>query len=245
MSEISSKKIGVDLTIKDQEWMDASLSLKKYKKRPYIKNLISNVSLVGSNKGYTVIADKKISAGEIVEECLTLVTTTGTKETADPVLAIHTIQHPEKSNPIFDESGEPIIIGLGNFNVYRKSDNPNVAYSFDSNFNVVRIIAIDDIKIGDELTLVRPVHDQLDIKKKNDSKNNTTTDTKKSGGCGCGKNKKKQENSSTKKIDQEKLKDLSEDMRNYPPDHPKAVFAESEFKSMIGNKDFKSIEIND
>ena len=158
MSEISSKKPGVNLTLKDQEWMDAALSLKKDKKRSYVKNLVCETKAVGSDKGYSVVAQKDLSPGEIVEECLTLVTTTGTKETTDPVLAIHTIQHPDKSNELFSSSGVPVIIGLGNFNLYRKSEDPNVVYSFDNNFNIVRMIAIKEIKTGDELTLERPVY---------------------------------------------------------------------------------------
>ena len=228
--------------VKNKEWISASLGIKPGIPRTHTKSLITNTRIVGSEKGYHVSSLVNAVPGDILDECLTLVTHTGINEVSDPILTFHGVKHTDSSNPIFEKSGVPLMVGLGNFNVYTKSTDPNVTYSFDPNFNLITIKAIKEIKIGDTLTFLSESSGDSSMKDEN-------VKPKKKGGCGCGaKAKKKKQEAENVKSDKEVLPErrVPTEMLAKNVDPLKNLTdGSNEFKSMVDGKTLKSISVND
>jgi len=208
---------------KSADWIRASLGTTKENDRAYVQNFHPGFSVMRGNKlGYSVYALWDFERGEMVEEVpvLTLHTTLddliASEENVDPVMANYFIPHPHIKE-IFLKEGVPLIVGLGNFLCYKKSETPNVAYNFDPNFNIITIRAIKQIPADAELFFAHEFEDNQTSK---------LNAGEKKMGCGCNKNKK------------EKKKELP---KEEPP--KEELIENSQFKSMVDGKDLKSIKI--
>lgn len=223
---------------KTKEWIDASLGIVD-SSRPYTENLIVNSKCAGNSSGYTVVATKDFVPGDIIEECLVLATHTGSYECKDPVILHHSIRHPDVQNEAFVETGLPIIIGLGNFSVYRKDSKSNAAFTFDPAFNLITIKATKKITEGEEIIFFQ--HATPD---KTEKKTPESAPKKKKGGCGCGKNKKKKE------TEESETKDIPENLKRkraltaaIAKNVEQSEEFEARFKSMVDGNNLKSIKV--
>ena len=212
---------------KSAEWIQASLGTTDKNERAYIENFHPGFTrIAGSRKGYSVYSLKDFEPGEIVEEVpvLTLHTTLNelieSGDDADPVMGNYFIPHPIY-NEHFNKEGIPMIVGLGNFLAYKKSDTPNVSYNFDPTFNIITVRATKQIPADSELFLPQLLHN-------NDQPETEPAKKEKKMGCGCGK-KKQQKQELQKQAEEAKQQEVKENTK---------------FKSMVDGKDLKSIKVD-
>lgn len=211
---------------KSKEWIDASINKISNKQIPFLSNFVTpKCSIVGSKEGYKVIATEELYPGDIIEEVPVLGLHTTVQdlvesgEDADPIIASYGIFNfsPKKE---FEKEGNPIVIGLGNFNIYKKSSTANAIHTYDTNFNIISIRAIDHIQKGSEIFLFR---------ESSTDASTTANKKEKSMGCGCGKKKNQQQKPQEHKKEEPKQETQT---------------TNSTFKSMVDGKELKSIKVD-
>ena len=218
------------MSTKSDKWIDASLGIRDKSKRKYLTTFNHpNCIIKGTEEGYKVFSLRPISAGQVIEEVPALVLHTTVEDLQnsgnqiDPILSYHTIEHP-MNYEIFEKEGRPLILGLGNFSVYRKNKKPNASYTFDPNFNLITIRALYNITTGEEITL----EDVSQEKMKGPDM-----------GCGCKKNKKSNNQPTEKKLEPKPA------VGRQRVDGPKQnLVSNNKFKSMSGGGEFKSIQVD-
>jgi hypothetical protein len=212
---------------KSVEWIRTSLGTTEKNDRAYIGNFHPGFTVIrGSKSGYSVYALKDFEPGEILEEVpvLTLHTTLEeliqSGENADPVIANYCVPHPGKE-AIFSKEGTPLILGLGNFLAYRKSEHSNVSYNFDPTFNIITVRATKQIPADAELFFPQIINNDEPVITEH------TPKKEKKMGCGCGKKKAQQQQEKPKV---EKREDKTVET--------------NKFKSMVDGKDLKTIKVD-
>ena len=210
---------------KSKEWINASINKRLNRQVPFIGQFIETKSkIMGSKQGYFVVATEDLLPGDIIEEVPVLGLHTTVQDlveagdNADPILIDYGVFN-FSQKPEFEDEGNPVCIGLGNFNIYKKSDKANAIHNYDTNFNIVTIRATQEIKKGSEILLFRNT--------KNEDSKNAQPKKEKSMGCGCGKKKQQ-------KKEQQKKEE--------PDNQPKVK--SSTFKSMVDGKELKSIKVD-
>lgn len=210
---------------KSKEWIDASINKILNGQVPFIGQFqLAKSKITGSKEGYFVVATQDLLPGDIIEEVpvlglhITVQDLVEAGDNADPILVNYGVFN-FSQKPEFENEGNPVCIGLGNFNIYKRSDKGNAIHNYDTNFNIITIRAIQEIKEGSEILL-------FDISKKEQS-SNTQPKKEKSMGCGCGKKKQ-----------QQKQEHKKEESTNQPERKS------STFKSMVDGKELKSIKVD-
>ena len=102
-------------------------------------NLISKVVIKKSlieNAGWGVFVTENVNKGDLVEECVVFPLSNELDGLDDYRL-------------MWTEEADAMASGCGN--IYNHSDDPNVEFTFVFDMNIIKVYALKDLNVGDEL----------------------------------------------------------------------------------------------
>ena len=123
--------------------------------RSYPTKLLEVKSYIAKSPihGMGCFAKQDIQMGELIEECIAIITDTTTKSNTDFVINNYLYTWPcEYQDPICDEHGPTYFVPSGNSLIYNHSDTPNAYWIFDKAMKRIFMGALRDIKQGEEIT---------------------------------------------------------------------------------------------
>jgi hypothetical protein len=100
--------------------------------------------------GYGAFATKDYVVGDVIEEFYCILLDTTTENTTDFILNRYGLLW-ECDCDICKKNGKTFVIPTGNILTYNHSDTPNVFISIEKPLRRGKVIALNDIKAGDEL----------------------------------------------------------------------------------------------
>jgi hypothetical protein len=123
--------------------------------RSYPTKLLETKSYVAKSPihGMGCFAKQDIQMGELIEECLAIITDTTTKSNKDFVINNYLYTWPcEYQDAICDNNGPTYFVPSGNSLIYNHSDTPNAYWIFDKAMKRIFMGALRNIKEGEEIT---------------------------------------------------------------------------------------------
>ena len=165
--------------------------------------------------GYGVFADEDIKAGDLIEECLAILTDTTFPQNKDWVLGRYLFTWNAPSD-VTTKNGSTMAMLTGNALLYNHSEIPNSYYVQDSYLKMFRMYALSDIKKGEEIVwyygagYAKTLRDERKITSDTNVPDGFRVDPKtgnivpvlpKKGGCGCGKKTTDPKNPTPKQLE--------------------------------------------
>ena len=123
--------------------------------RSYPTKLLEVKSYIAKSPihGMGCFAKQDIQMGELIEECIAIITDTTTKSNTDFVINNYLFTWPcEFQDAICNEHGPTYFVPSGNSLIYNHSDTPNAYWIFDKAMKRIFMGALRDIKQGEEIT---------------------------------------------------------------------------------------------
>jgi len=123
--------------------------------RSYPTKLLDVKSYIAKSPihGMGCFAKQDIQMGELIEECIAIITDTTTKSNTDFVINNYLFTWPcEFQDAICNEHGPTYFVPSGNSLIYNHSDTPNAYWIFDKAMKRIFMGALRDIKQGEEIT---------------------------------------------------------------------------------------------
>ncbi len=190
--------------------------------------------------GMGCFAKQEIKMGELIEECVAIITDTTTKSNTDFVINNYFFTWPcEFQDPICAEHGPTYFVPSGNSLIYNHSDTPNAYWIFDKAMKRIFMGALRDIKEGEEITWYYGHGYANKLRTQNDPSN------PKPEGCGtCAARKKQMEEMNRNKNQpiptQEKIEEMKREaikrmVQNKSKETvvPNPTETETQFRSMV------------
>jgi len=123
--------------------------------RSYPTKLLETKSYIAKSPihGMGCFAKQEIQMGELIEECLAIITDTTTKSNTDFVINNYLFTWPcEYQDVICDQHGPTYFVPSGNSLIYNHSDTPNAYWIFDKAMKRIFMGALRNIKQDEEIT---------------------------------------------------------------------------------------------
>jgi len=198
--------------------------------RSYPTKLLEVKSYIAKSPihGMGCFAKQDIQMGELIEECMAIITDTTTKSNTDFVINNYLFTWPcEYQDPICNEHGPTYFVPSGNSLIYNHSDTPNAYWIFDKAMKRIFMGALRNIKQGEEITWYYGHGYAHKLRTQNES------NTQKTEGCGtcAARRKQLEEANRLKEIKKESFERMIENKQKELAT-PNSI-EETQFRSMV------------